>query len=145
MLCRSVTLMSPANMAAPIEMPFGLRTWVGPRNHVLDGGPDPSMRRGNFEGGKGRPIVKYRDTLRSCAKTAKQIEMPFGLWATMGCRNHVLDKGPAVLRYVAMATNFWTQFAITGFVGYNFGCMIASNTMFNSRGGFLGSSYPMKT
>jgi len=80
-----------------------------------------------------------------CAKTAEPIEMPFGLWATMGCRNHVFDKGPAVLRYVAMATNFWTQFAITGFVGYNLGCMIASNTMFNSRGGFLGSSYPMKT
>jgi len=27
----------------------------------------------------------------------------------------VLDGGPAVLRDVAMATNFWTQFAITGF------------------------------
>jgi len=30
-------------------------------------------------------------------------------------------------------------------VGYNFGCMIASDTLFDSRGGFLGSSYPMKT
>jgi len=28
-------------MAAPIELPFGLRTWVGPGYHVLDGGPDP--------------------------------------------------------------------------------------------------------
>jgi len=28
----------------------------------------------------------------------------------------VLDGDPAVSRYVAMATNFWTQFAITGFV-----------------------------
>ena len=27
-------------MAEPIDMPFGLRTRVGPRNHVLDGGPD---------------------------------------------------------------------------------------------------------
>ena len=33
-----------------------------------------------------------------------------------------------------MATNFGTQFAITGFVGYNFGCMIASETMFDSKG-----------
>jgi len=40
----------------------------------------------------------------------------------MGRRNHVLDGGPEVLRDVAMATNFGTQFAITGFVGYNFGC-----------------------
>jgi len=40
---RSVTLVSIAKMAAsaPIEMPFDLRTRVGPRNHVLDGGPDP--------------------------------------------------------------------------------------------------------
>jgi len=50
-----------------------------------------------------------------------------------------------VLRDVAMATNFGTQFAITGFVGYNFGCMIASNTQFDSRGGFSGSSYPINT
>jgi len=36
---------------------------VVPGNHVLDGGLDPLMRRGNFEWGKGRPIVRYRDTL----------------------------------------------------------------------------------
>jgi len=28
---------------------------------------------------------------------------------------------------------------------YNFSCMTASDTLFDSRGGFLGSSYPMKT
>jgi len=44
-----------------------------------------------------------------------------------------------VLRDVAMATNFGMQFAITGFVGYNFGCVITSDTMFDSRGGFFGS------
>jgi len=52
-------------MAAPIELPFGLRTWVGPGNHVLDGGPDLPMGRGKFLGENGRPIVKYKDTLRS--------------------------------------------------------------------------------
>jgi len=30
-----------AKTAEPNEMPFGLRTRVGSRNHVLDGGPDP--------------------------------------------------------------------------------------------------------
>jgi len=30
-------------------------------------------------------------------------------------------------------------------MGYNFGCIIASDTQFDSRGRFLGSSYPMKT
>ena len=39
-VCRSVTLVSPAKTAEPIEMPFGLRTRVAPGNHVLDGGPD---------------------------------------------------------------------------------------------------------
>jgi len=63
----------------------------------------------------------------------------------MGRRNHVLDGGPAVLKDVAMATKFWTQFAITGFVGCNFGCMIAGDTLFDSRAGFSGSRYLMKT
>ena len=48
----------------------------------------------------------------------------------------MLDGGPAVPRDVAMATNFGTQFGVIGFVGYNFGCMIASDTLFDSRGGF---------
>ena len=70
--------------------------------------------------------------------------MAFGLWARMGRRNHVLDGGPSMLRDVAMATNFVTQFVITGFVGYNFGCMIARDMQFDSRGVFSGSRYPMK-
>jgi len=37
---RSVTVMSPAKMAKPIEVSFGLRTWVDPKNHVLDGDQD---------------------------------------------------------------------------------------------------------
>jgi len=59
----SVTVVSPAKTAQPIQMPFGLRNWVGPvicaktaelikmpfgfwawmgpMNHVLDGSPDP--------------------------------------------------------------------------------------------------------
>jgi len=42
--------------------------------------------------------------------------------------------GPAVLRDIAMATNFGTQLAITGFVGYNFGCD-RYDTLFDSAGG----------
>ena len=73
--------------------------------------------------------------------------MPFGLWGQMGRRNRVLDGGPEVLRDVAMATNLGTgtQFAIIGFVGYNFGCMMAKDTLFDSRCGFSGSSYLTKT
>jgi len=43
-VCLSVTLVSPAKTAEPIEMRFGLRTRVGPGNHVLDGVQIP---RGN--------------------------------------------------------------------------------------------------
>jgi len=41
------------------------------------------------------------------------------------------------LRNVAMTTTFWLL------MGYNFGCMIASDTLFDSSGGFSGSSYPI--
>jgi len=84
---------SPAAAVEPIEMPFGLRTQVGPMNHVLGRGPDPSMGTDNFDQ-EGRPIVKYRDTAVSYAKTAEPIEMPFGLWAQVGPRKHVLEGGP---------------------------------------------------
>jgi len=43
------------------------------------------------------------------------------------------------IRAVAMANTFWLL------MGYDFACMIASDTLFDSRGGFSGSSYPMKT
>ena len=43
--------------------------------------PDPPMGRGNVEGRKERPIVKYRDTLlSSMQKTAEPIKMLFGFW-----------------------------------------------------------------
>ena len=49
-VCQSVTVVSPAKTAEPIEMPFGLWTRVGPENHVLDGGTRSAMGRGNFDG-----------------------------------------------------------------------------------------------
>jgi len=55
-ICQSVTLVSPAKTAALIELPFGLRTWVGPGNHVLDGGPDPPWEVANFWGRMGVPL-----------------------------------------------------------------------------------------
>jgi len=38
------------------------------------------------------------------------------------------------LRDVAIATTFWPS------MGYNFGCMIASDTRFDFRGGFQGQA-----
>jgi len=75
-------------------MPFGLKAWVDAGNNVLHRGPDPPMGRSNFEVVQGRPVLKYRDTVVVCAKTAEPFEMPFGLWAQMGPRNPVLDGVP---------------------------------------------------
>jgi len=44
-----------------------------------------------------------------------------------------------VRRFCAEKTTFCLS------MGYNFDCMIASNTLFDSRGGFTVSSYPMKS
>ena len=55
LVCQSLKVMSPAKMAEPIKMPFGLWTQLGPRNHILDGrwGVQIPMWRGNFEGQRG--------------------------------------------------------------------------------------------
>jgi len=38
-----------------------------------------------------------------------------------------------------------SQLALWPLMGYNFGCVIASDMLFDSRGGFSGSSYPIMT
>ena len=59
--CLSVTIMSPAKTAEPVEMPFGLWTRLGPRNRVLNRVQIPHARR-NFEG-KGVADCKVSDLL----------------------------------------------------------------------------------
>ena len=54
------TFASPAKIAESIEMPFGMVTRIGPRNHVLNGGAD-SSGKSNSEEEKWQPIVNYRD------------------------------------------------------------------------------------
>jgi len=84
--------------------------------------------------GRGNPIVKYRDTLQSPVRkrlNRSRCRLGYGLGWAIGI---MLDGDPAVLRDVAMATNFWLS------MGYNFGCMIASDMQFDSRGGFLGQA-----
>jgi len=77
----SVAVVSPAKTAELMEMLFGLWAQRDPRNHMLDGGPDRPMGRGNFEErGEQATIVKYRDAVLSCAKMAEPIKVPFGLW-----------------------------------------------------------------
>ena len=48
----SVTIVSPAKTAEPINMPFGSWTRVGPTNHVLDGHSDPPYEGAVLRGTK---------------------------------------------------------------------------------------------
>jgi len=64
----------------------------GPKEPCIRWGSRSPMRSGNFEGGEGRPIVKYRDTELICAKMAELMVITFGLWAQTGPRNHKLDR-----------------------------------------------------
>jgi len=43
--------MTHTKTAEPIEMPFWMMTRVGPRYHVLHGGPGPQMEKVVFLGG----------------------------------------------------------------------------------------------
>jgi len=64
------------------------------------------MGRGNFAG-KGRPIVKYRNT--HLCKDGWTDRDAVWLWDRTGPRNRVLDGSPQVPRDVVMATNFGTK------------------------------------
>ena len=49
---------------------------MGPRNHVLDAGPDPRMGSGNFEGRKGGPFYRIGTLCRElCNKCSAVAEM----------------------------------------------------------------------
>jgi len=68
--------------------------------------------KGQFWGGKGHPIVKYRDTLQSSMQkrlNRSRCHLGCGLGWAVGI---VLDGGPVMLKDVAMATNFGTKIAI---------------------------------
>ena len=82
--------MSLAKTAKLIEILFGLWTPVGPRNHVLDGGPDLPCTRAILRGIGMTRCKVYEPSAMSCAKTAELIEMPFGVWTQMGPRKHVV-------------------------------------------------------
>jgi len=64
------------------------------------GSRSPPMGRGNFWDGKGLSLLSIGTLYGHLCKIAEPIEMPFGFWARMGPRNHVLDGpgGPQVLR-----------------------------------------------
>jgi len=73
-VCQSVTLVSPAKMAEPIEMPFGLRTRLAQGTLYYMGLQIPPWEVAIL---RGEGASHYSVVI--CAKTAEPIEMPFGL------------------------------------------------------------------
>ena len=67
--------------AEPIEVLFGMWTRVGPRKHVLDEGPDPHTRTGNFVGEKGPAWYTQSDSAGGSTGT---VRMTIGVYY-MGC------------------------------------------------------------
>jgi len=66
-------------MAEPIEILFGSRTCMSPRNHELNSVEIPQCN-GAILMEKGASCCKvYGHSAVICAKTAELIEMPFGL------------------------------------------------------------------
>ena len=65
---------------------------------MLDGVPGPHGK-GQFWG-KGAPIVEYRDTAVTCAKTSEPIVMSFGLWTRVDRRK---DKFSRIHRWCQCA------------------------------------------
>jgi len=82
--------------------------WVedsgGPKEPCIRWGSDLPMGRGNFEGVKGRPIVKYRDTLLWAVRKRLKWLITLGLRTQVGLRNHVLD---GVSRFPHWKGRFW--------------------------------------
>jgi len=120
---------------------------VGPGNHVLDGGPDPPWEGQIFGGEWASHCKVYGHSMVVCAKTAEPIGMPFGLRGKMGRRNRV-GWGSIGAEGRCHGNQFCDAICYNWLwclIDYNFGCMIASDMQFDSRGGFSGSSYPMKT
>ena len=85
-VCQSRTVVRPSKTAEPIQMPFGLMTWMSPRNHVLDGGQHHLMGRG--------PLQSIGTLCSHLCKNGWTMVMPFELWPWTGPSNHKLDRGP---------------------------------------------------
>ena len=88
-----VTLVSPAKTAAPIELPFGLRTCGTEESCIRWGSRSP--REGAIFGGEWASHCKVQGhSTVVCGKTAEPIEMPLTLWVRAVLKNHKFDGVP---------------------------------------------------
>ena len=88
-------------MAEPVEMPFGLRTRMGPRNRVLREGSDP-LWEGAILGERSTHCKVCGHSAVTCAKIAEPIMMQFVLSAQSGSKNHEIHGDPDPPREAAI-------------------------------------------
>ena len=95
-VCLSVTTVSPAKLAKLIVMPFGKLTQVDPRNHTLDGSPDPTaefrtrLSRGQAIGASLQKIWKSHSIpISTKFRLMKALVWPA---VTYGCESWTLRK-----------------------------------------------------
>jgi len=86
------TGVSCVKMTEPIEMPFGLWSRVGPRNHILVWVQIAPCQGAIFRGND-MPMHARRHSAVNCAKMVEPIEMPFWLWTRVSQRKHVHTGG----------------------------------------------------
>jgi len=90
-VCRSATVLSPAKTAEPIEMPFGLRTRVGPGNHDCIRWGSRSPWQGAILGREESTVSTGTFCCELC-KAAERVDLPFGLWTRAGRRKHRFNR-----------------------------------------------------
>jgi len=90
----SVTLVSPAKNGCTNRAAVWVADLGGPGEPCVRWGPDPPWESFWREWASYCKVGLYGHSTVVCAKTAEPTGMPFGLWARMGRRNHVLDGVP---------------------------------------------------
>jgi len=112
-VCRSVTLVSPAKTAEAIELPLGLRTRVGPRNHVLDGVQIPPREGIILRGQRGVLLWSIGTLCGHLCKNGWTDRDAVLVMGSDGPKESRVRWGPEVLRNGAMATIFGFRWAIS--------------------------------
>ena len=83
--------MSYAKTAEPIDLPFGLWTWVGPRKHKFNRTRQVATMCTSSIFATWRQCAR-RHSVVSCVKTDESIDLSFWLWTLIGHRKHKFNR-----------------------------------------------------
>jgi len=98
-VCQTFSAVSPTKMAEPFEMPFGIWTLVGPRNHLLDD---------NFWCEYGGLLQSIGTLCRELCKNGCTNQDEVWDTESVRSRNHVLDE-MRIGATLWIRLNFWVR------------------------------------